>query len=105
LRLRPAEHADLDRLWALWTDPDVRRFLWDDVTISREHAAEVLGGLIEAGVASGRGLWTWRLSATVDLPNEASHRLVRRLGFVRREELDGPKYRMIRYTLDAPSAG
>lgn len=158
LRLRPAEHADLDRLWALWTDADVRRFLWDDETISREHAAEVLGGLLEAGAGSGRGLWTvWaggdfagccgliettdpaepdplcallpavqgrgyatealramidhafadlgvhRLSATVDVPNEASHRLVRRLGFVRREELDGPRYRMVRYTLDAPA--
>lgn len=157
LRLRPAQHADLDRLWALWTDPDVRRFLWDDETISREHAAAVLDGLIAAGAASGRGLWTvWagddfagccgllettgpaepdpvcallpamqgrgyateslramighafgelgvrRFSATVDVPNHASHRLVQRLGFVRQREVDGPKHRMILYTLDAP---
>jgi RimJ/RimL family protein N-acetyltransferase len=134
LRLRPAEHADLDRLWALWTAPDVRRFLWDDETISRQNAADVLGGLIDAGAATGRGLWTvWagddfagccgllettdpgepdpvcallsgmqgrgyatealramldhafrnlgvrRFSATVDVPNQASHRLVQRL--------------------------
>jgi RimJ/RimL family protein N-acetyltransferase len=58
LRLRPAEHADVDRLWALWTDADVRRYLWDGETISREHAAEVLDGLLAAGSESGRGLWT-----------------------------------------------
>jgi [ribosomal protein S5]-alanine N-acetyltransferase len=58
LRLVPAEHADLDALWALWTDPAVRRFLWDDETIPRERAAEVLDGLIAAGAETGRGLWT-----------------------------------------------
>jgi RimJ/RimL family protein N-acetyltransferase len=56
LTLRPARDADLDALWALWTDPEVRRFLWDDEVISRERAAESLTatrGLESAGL----GLW------------------------------------------------
>ena len=32
LRLIPFENSDLVRLHALWTDPDVRRYLWDDET-------------------------------------------------------------------------
>jgi ribosomal-protein-alanine N-acetyltransferase len=42
LRLRPAAPSDIDDLHRLWTDPDVRRYLWDDVVISRERAAEVV---------------------------------------------------------------
>ena len=40
--LRPLGVADLDAVHALWTDPDVRRYLWDDVAITRERAAEVV---------------------------------------------------------------
>jgi RimJ/RimL family protein N-acetyltransferase len=29
LRLRPFTYADVDVLHAQWTDPDVRRYLWD----------------------------------------------------------------------------
>lgn len=42
LVLRPWTHEDLDGLHALWTAPEVRRYLWDDIVISRETAAEVL---------------------------------------------------------------
>jgi RimJ/RimL family protein N-acetyltransferase len=43
LQLRPATLADLDALWALWTAPAVRRFLWDDRAITRDEAAAALG--------------------------------------------------------------
>ena len=36
--LRPLTAADLDAAHALWTDPDVRRHLWDDVVIPRASA-------------------------------------------------------------------
>jgi RimJ/RimL family protein N-acetyltransferase len=155
LTLRPAASDDLDALWALWTDPDVRRFLWDDEAISRERAAEVLAHLQALG-AVGLGLWVlerrgehapigcaalrpaevmggveplvalapadWHqglaaealaavldyafwslsldeLSAWVDAPNAASHRLVERLGFTHSGELDGPRYPMRYYIL------
>ena len=50
LVLHPFERRDVDSLHALWCLPDVRRFLWDDVEISRETAAEV----VEASRASFR---------------------------------------------------
>ena len=40
LSLRPFTIMDIDRLHALWTQPDMRRFLWDDVIISRDRAAD-----------------------------------------------------------------
>lgn len=57
LRLRPCTPGDTPALHALWTDPDVRRHLWDDELITRERAAAT----VAAGVASfadvGYGLW------------------------------------------------
>ena len=38
-----------------------------------------------------------RILASVDLPNERSHRLMARLGFVPCGEADGPKYRLRTY--------
>ena len=42
LRLTAFSMDHLDALHALWTDPDVRRYLWDGEVISRERAAEVI---------------------------------------------------------------
>lgn len=42
LRLRPYRERDVDRLWHLWTDPAVRRYLWDDAIIDRDTAAGVV---------------------------------------------------------------
>lgn len=38
LTLRPWTLGDIDELHALWTRPEVRRYLWDDQTITRERA-------------------------------------------------------------------
>ncbi|HYG64589.1 MAG TPA: GNAT family N-acetyltransferase [Thermoanaerobaculia bacterium] len=167
LTLRPAAESDLDALWALWTDPAVRRFLFDDVAVSRERAAEVLADC-RAQMADGLGLWViltrdrqrvigcaglmpvgmavqyeprlageveplvaldpalWhqgfatealaaaigyafgprdlpRLAGVTDIPNEASHRLLLRLGFEVLGECDGPTHRMRTYRLMATS--
>jgi [ribosomal protein S5]-alanine N-acetyltransferase len=163
LDLRPAGNDDLDVLWALWAEPDVRRFLFDDVPVTRERAAEVLGHCLQAAEA-GLGLWVARrrdaetvigcvglmaastaaqydprllcaieplaafspsvwghgyatealaavvryafeqlgwsqLGAVNDVPNAASDRLVRRLGFEVTGECDGPRYRLRTYVL------
>jgi ribosomal-protein-alanine N-acetyltransferase len=42
LLLRPAGAADVDELHRLWMDPDMRRYLWDDIVIAREVAAETV---------------------------------------------------------------
>lgn len=48
---------DIDALHALWIDPDVRRYLWDDVEIPRERAAETVAGAVASASATGLGMW------------------------------------------------
>jgi ribosomal-protein-alanine N-acetyltransferase len=57
LRLRPCSAADVDALHALWTDPQVRRFLWDDVVIDRATAAERVTSSETSFAGAGWGLW------------------------------------------------
>ncbi|MCW5893148.1 MAG: GNAT family N-acetyltransferase [bacterium] len=57
LRLRQATTNDVDTLHALWIDPAVRRFLWDDVAIPRAHAAAAIAGWSAAAAACRLGLW------------------------------------------------
>ena len=42
LRLRPFAPGDVEALHAHWTDPDVRRYLWDGREIARQEAADVV---------------------------------------------------------------
>lgn len=60
LELAPCSAADVTFLHALWADPDVRRFLWDDRVIARDEAAAV----VAASIASFRdhGFGTWLMS-------------------------------------------
>ena len=167
LTLVPAAASDLETLWALWSDREVRRFLFDDQEVSRELATEVLSGLL-AAAPRGLGLWlarerasaaaigcgalmpvgnaaeyepalaglvepmaalhpAWwgrgyatealralvdhafgaldlpRIAGVTDVPNEASHRMLLRLGFILRGECAGPHYRLRTYMLDRPS--
>lgn len=56
LVLLPACPDDLDMLWALWRDPEVRRYLFDDQAVSREQAQRMLqDSLLQA--ETGLGLW------------------------------------------------
>jgi RimJ/RimL family protein N-acetyltransferase len=165
LSLAPAGRADVDVLWALWREPGVRRYLFDDVAVGRERAVEI----VEAAVArhgDGLGIWlvrrrgsaaiigvagllpvaatavhdpdlagtpellvaleasarghgyaseilgallryafvergTPRVLAVIDVPNEASHRIVWRAGLRPLGERDGPRYRAVTYAIDA----
>ena len=60
LALQPFRPDDVDALHALWTDPAVRQYLWDDEVITRSRALEVVEGAIAAGSATGVGMWTLR---------------------------------------------
>ncbi len=57
LTLRPWTVDDVDRLHALWADPDVRRYLWDDVVITRERAQETIRSAIESAARERFGQW------------------------------------------------
>jgi ribosomal-protein-alanine N-acetyltransferase len=57
LVLRPCTLEDLDVLHCLWTDPEVRRYLFDDRVISREQAETRLRGSLESFHIYRFGLW------------------------------------------------
>jgi ribosomal-protein-alanine N-acetyltransferase len=57
LRLRPCTAADLGDLHSLWTDPQVRRWLWDDRAIGRSLAGQVVGASEASFAARGFGQW------------------------------------------------
>lgn len=59
LVLQPAALADLDELWTIWRDPEVRRYLFDDEEVDRERAAEALRTCLEPATR-GLGLWMIR---------------------------------------------
>ena len=161
LDLVPVGRDDVDRLWTIWREPAVRRYLFDDVPVTRERVVDILdeilpvageqlglwlarqrgsdhtigivglkptnatyepalAGTVDVIVAFesavwGRGYATESLRAIldhafgtlglanviaiVDVPNEASHRVITRLGFTPTGEHQGPVYRARTYAL------
>ena len=57
LQLRPLAAVDIDDLHRLFTQPGVRRFLWDNETISCERTAAVVERSTASFVAHAFGLW------------------------------------------------
>lgn len=56
LLLRPWNRGDIDPLHEMFTAPEVRRYLWDDVVIARETIEEVLESHLETS-RDGIGYW------------------------------------------------
>jgi RimJ/RimL family protein N-acetyltransferase len=73
LALRPCADDDLDQLWTLWTDPDVRRFLWDDRAITREEAAATLA---DCRALEPDGLGLWMMAPRADPPRGDAPRAI-----------------------------
>jgi [ribosomal protein S5]-alanine N-acetyltransferase len=57
LSLRPLAPRDAEALHALWTDTDVRRYLWDGESVPFEQTAAVIGESARLFATEGRGLW------------------------------------------------
>lgn len=60
LSLYPVEAADVDAVHALLIDPGVRRFLMDDVVITRDRAREMVDASVVSFETRGFGLWVVR---------------------------------------------
>lgn len=60
LTLKPMSPEDCRALHALWTDPRVRRYLWDDIVIGEEVVTEVIDGSVELFRTHRFGFWTLR---------------------------------------------
>jgi ribosomal-protein-alanine N-acetyltransferase len=65
--LRPIAPADRAALHRLWTEPDVRRFLWDDRVIDLATVDEVIGRSAASFAAEGFGLFALREHGGEDL--------------------------------------
>lgn len=74
LTLRPATAADADRLLAHWTDPDVRRFLFDGAVLSRAQVAGEIAVSTRSFAESGYGLWIISVTDGADLIGTAGLR-------------------------------
>jgi [ribosomal protein S5]-alanine N-acetyltransferase len=55
--LRPVSMEDVGDLHRLWTDPEVRRFFWDDEVIPYERAEAAVREAVEDFGRHGFGLW------------------------------------------------
>ena len=71
LHLSQAADADFDSLSAIWSHPDVRRFLFADRPVPRGHVSVLLGS---SNAEEGEGLGTWvvRLRGDRDIVGSAS---------------------------------
>lgn len=57
LALYPLTTADVAAAHALWTDPDVRRYLWDDEVVSLDRVREVIAASTSDFATKRYGLW------------------------------------------------
>ncbi|HET6472915.1 MAG TPA: GNAT family N-acetyltransferase [Pseudomonadales bacterium] len=62
MRMRPIDREDVDALHALWTDPDVRRYLWDDRIIPRETVEDIVAQSLATFESEGYGFFALELA-------------------------------------------
>ncbi len=74
LWLRPFAPEDVDVLHRMWTEPDVRRHLWDNRIIPRERAASEVEDSIESFRTKGFGMWVIQLAGATDVSGFAGFR-------------------------------
>jgi [ribosomal protein S5]-alanine N-acetyltransferase len=57
LRLRPFTLEDVEALHNLWTEPEVREYLWDNEVIARERVQSLIATSVTSFEDHGFGLW------------------------------------------------
>ena len=65
--LRSWTREDVDSLHALWTAPEVRRYLWDDVVITRDTAEKVVESHLVTANRHGIGYWALHILPPISL--------------------------------------
>ena len=74
LTLRPVTADDHAALLAHWTQPDVRRFLFDGAALSAAEVTETIGESSRDFAASGYGIWLIEFGARAGLVGTAGLR-------------------------------
>jgi RimJ/RimL family protein N-acetyltransferase len=67
LRLRPFASDDVDVLHAQWTDPEVRRHLWDGRVVGRDEVVAIVEESIATFAARRLGFWTLAVRPSSDV--------------------------------------
>lgn len=67
LVLRPCAEHDIDALHRLWTDSDVRRYLFDNAVIGIDRAGGMVRSSIETAARTGLGFWAIHLNPSTPL--------------------------------------
>jgi ribosomal-protein-alanine N-acetyltransferase len=67
LRLSPLQPSEAGALHEIWTEPEVRLFLWDEQILPPEQTAEIVERSSELFREQGYGLWAIRLRLNDDL--------------------------------------
>jgi ribosomal-protein-alanine N-acetyltransferase len=65
--LRPWTCEDVDELHALWTEGEVRRYLWDDAVITRDTAEKVVESHLVTTNEHGIGYWALHIPPPISL--------------------------------------
>jgi ribosomal-protein-alanine N-acetyltransferase len=73
LEFSPLAPADRDELHALFVEPEVRRYLWDDEEIPPEQTAAVIAGSAELFAQKREGLWAVRLHGQPEIVGFAGY--------------------------------
>jgi RimJ/RimL family protein N-acetyltransferase len=63
LVLRPISPSDVDALHCFWTDPSVRKYLWDNEIISRDTVVEIVRASDACFRELGSGLFAFELAS------------------------------------------
>jgi RimJ/RimL family protein N-acetyltransferase len=58
LRLRPLAPKDFDQMCEIWNEPGVKKYLWDDETVTSDRAEPVLKASIDDFQTHGFGIWS-----------------------------------------------
>ena len=61
IQLSPIKETEADELHQLWIQPEVRKYLWDDLIIPDSQTKEIVNQSISAFTNKKYGLWVARL--------------------------------------------
>ncbi|MBS1786774.1 MAG: GNAT family N-acetyltransferase [Acidobacteria bacterium] len=64
LRLMPFQRSDVDDLHRMWTEPEVRKYLWDDLVIPRDTVVAIVENSLQSFAESGLGFWMLNLKGS-----------------------------------------
>lgn len=57
LRMRPVTLEDIDEIHLIWTDPGIRKYLWDDEIIQKDRVLSVVETSVKQFEKNRHGLW------------------------------------------------